>query len=266
MAADSPWSLTLGATGQPAIVIGSVAVVVALVAVAGVKRSFWTNSNPVVVGVDPDDPIPPMLDRAVDAHAPSLERLGFLRAGALACVETAGRFQLVAVAFANAKERSAALVAHVGQFEHSAGRGAIVFEKTYIEFSTALADGSVLATNNHTDYPFGPREASYKVLVLPRRDPDTLWRVHRGALAERGPREPLLQEDWWITEMVHSLSRFNLRCVRHGYLHAARDGRHRLTWKGAVMATLTGITPLKQAWTWWNGREARAILSRVGHR
>jgi hypothetical protein len=235
-----------------------------LLLVAGiVKSSFKINTKPTFIELPDDTPLPEPLRAAIEAWDPELQRLGYTRKNLLACDDMQPNSSMVLRFYLSQSEPSAAMIASIeARAKHAAGEHIIA--NTFVEFSGDLVDGTCVTAGNAKEVGFGPRGPDRVMLVLPKADVKTVHAIYCKAIAMRGPLKPL-EPGLTINQYAErSVMRFVNRCVKHGYLQAPGEhGVARITWKGAIIGTVTNIPPMLQLWRWLGLREARALAAQV---
>jgi hypothetical protein len=234
-----------------------------LLLVGTVKLSFKMNTKPTFVEIPDDAPIPESLASAIAAWEPHLTQLGYVRMNLLASDDMQPNSSLVCRMYVSQSDKSAAMIASLEtRAKHAAGEHVIA--NTYVEFSGNLMDGTNVTAGNSKEVGFGPRTSDRVMLVLPRAHVKTVHAIYSKAIAMRGPMKPI-EAGATMKQLVEaSVSRFINRCIKHGYLLPPRaDGIARMTWKGALIGTITNIPPMLQVWRWLGTREAKALAAQV---
>lgn len=228
-----------------------------------VKLSFKLNTKPTFVDLPDDAPLPESLSSAIAAWEPELLRLGYARKNLLASDDMQPNSSMVCRMYVSQSEQNAAMIAALETRAKHAG-GEHVIANTYVEFSGDLVDGTSVMAGNGKEAGFGPRGPDRVMLVLPGADVKTLHAIYRKAIAMRGPLKPM-DAGLTMKQLVEkSVTKFVNRCVGHGYLRPpGADGIARMTWKGALIGTVTNIPPMLQLWRWLGTREAKALAAQV---
>lgn len=228
-----------------------------------VKSTFKINTKPTFVELPEDTPLPEPLRAAINAWDPELQRLGYVRKNLLACDDLQPSSSMVCRMYMSQSEPSAVMIASL-ETRAKTQAGEHIIANTYVEFSGDLIDGTSVTAGNGKEAGFGPRTSDRVMLVLPRADVKTVHAIYRKAITMRGPMKPH-DAGLTIKQLVErSVTRYVDRCVKHGYLVAPReDGMARMTWKGAIIGTVTNIPPMLQLWRWLGTREAKALAAQV---
>lgn len=120
---------------------------------------------------------------------------------------------------------------------------------TYTEFSSELADGTILTTNNSPIVsPYKPGPTAETLSFEWVHDPGAIYRVHRGRLAKAGkgaPKVPaagtevaFIQEA--IEKPVHTQASFGFLTLD------GAKGLYKCTWRGACRMTWLSLSPFKE--------------------
>ena len=126
-------------------------------------------------------------------------------------------------------------------------------------FRTDFADGTMVTTNNNNSLSYIPTPSPpVHVFAFPQvRDPGRLYEVHQAVVGRfdgGSPRRDPIGDDP-NAYVKRSRQREYARFLECGYQYLDETKRvQRLTWKGAFMATLKLIWPVKpvrNVWRWW---------------
>lgn len=118
---------------------------------------------------------------------------------------------------------------------------------TYMEFSSELADGSILTTNNSaivSPYKASPTTETLQFDWI--ADAGALYKVHRARLSSARKGAPRLPEPGGELDFVREAIERPVRAqAEFGYF--TLDGAtYKLTWKGACRMTWLSLSPLKE--------------------
>jgi hypothetical protein len=149
-----------------------------------------------------------------------------------------------------------------------AGRGKRVRRQTVLAFSTELADGSEVATNNATMLSNTPRWPARTTVNLPDvRDSAELFKIHAAVLEHLGaPVERRLPVDGDpVARQQDYTRREEQRFVEAGYLDPDPEGEYyRATWKGAVLMAWKLLWPVSAIRRARLRRRSQALLRACG--
>lgn len=234
-----------------------------LLMTALVKASFKMNTRPTFIELPDDAPLPESLRAAIEKWEPGLLRLGYAKKNLLASDDMQPNSSMLCRMYVSHQEQTGAMITTLEtRAKHAAGEHVIA--NTYVEFSGELADGMSVTAGNGKEAGFGPRTKDRVMLVLPGADVMTVHAIYRKAISMRGAMKPL-EAGLTMEQMVEkSVSKFVNRCVTHGYLRSPdANGIARMTWKGALIGTVTNLPPMLQLWRWLGTREAKALAAQV---
>ena len=138
-------------------------------------------------------------------------------------------------------------------------------------FLTEFADGTTVTTNNNNSpsYLPPPRPPVHAFAFPQVRDPARLYEVHQavvGQFDEGSVRHDPIGDDP-DAYIKRTQQRERTRSLACGYQYLDEDkGVQRPTWKGAFMATVKLIWPVKQIRKFWRLRNAAKMLRELGLR
>ena len=168
-------------------------------------------------------------------------------------------------------ERTSEVATIVNSFVSSESFASSGIKTSLLVFLTEFADGTKVTTNNN-NFPsyFPPPRPPVHAFAFPQvRDPGRLYEVHQavvGQFDEGSLRHDPIGDDpdaYLKRSQQREYARF-LACG-YQYLDEAK-GVQRLTWKGAFMATLKMIWPVRQIRKVWRRWKAARMLHELNLR
>jgi hypothetical protein len=236
-----------------------------LAGLINIHQSQWIAINTENVPIDPEGPgIPREVSVDYRQTVAGLTPLGFKP------VLSYSKTKLVpnAIAFSTLFKNDK--TSEVATLINTFGSGGIVRIKvSLLVFRTEFADGTeVLTSNSNFPSQFPPEGPPVHGFIFPQvRDPGRLYTVHQAVVSQfegRSPRRDPIGDDpdgYLRRIQQREFARF-LACGYY-YLDEAR-GVQRPTWKGAIMATLKLIWPVKAIRKIWRRWKAARMLRELG--
>ncbi len=246
-------------------VIGAgVTLAVLLLDPLAVLVKYRMSDRPEFAIIDPTEaPLPAYLLTLWSEADRELSGLGFEPSPRVLIHGAVPDVALSAVFYWHPGERDMALACAV----HHVAAGRVRLVMTYVEFAAELTDGSSVTLSNSPRVAFEPFGDECINLRFPReRSVVTLHRLFRAAAARhaRAGRRARPDGVWWETSFRETIERYIARMTRRGLMCPTRDGRHRLTIKGALLGTWVNYQPIRWLLNRRLGRRERDLLRFAG--
>ncbi len=149
--------------------------------------------------------------------------------------------------------------------------GSSGIKTSMLVFRTEFADETnVTTSNNNFPSHYPPPRPPVHVFAFPQvRDPERLYKVHQTVVVqfeEGSPRrDPIGDDPDAYLKRLQQREHARFRACGYQYLDEAK-GVQRLTWKGAFMATLKMIWPVRQIRKVWRRWKAARMLHELNLR
>jgi hypothetical protein len=233
-------------------------------------QSQWIAIDAENVRIDPEGQgIPREVSEYYRHAVAGLTPLGFKPVSSFSVPNSIPNAIVFATVFKNDRTSEVATIGNT--FVSSQSFASSGIKTSLLVFLTEFADGTTVATNNNKfpSYLPPPRPPVHAFAFPQVRVPARLYEVHQavvGQFDEGSVRRDPIGDDpaaYFKRSQQREFARF-LACG-YQYLDEAK-GVQRPTWKGAFMATVKLIWPVKQVrkvWRWW---KAARMLHQLGLR